>query len=121
MIHPAKTPMPGGFSLAHFAPSLDAEAAEDLDRYIEHDREQRRQNRLFNLVSQEVDRARTKYPEGDRENRFLAFAQEAGESFQAHAKWVLNPTPETLDAARAELRQAMAMAVRLYLETYGEP
>lgn len=34
MIHPAKNPMPGGFSLENFAPSLDAEAGEALGEFL---------------------------------------------------------------------------------------
>lgn len=33
-IHPPRLPMASGFQLSEFAPSLDAQAGEDLDRFL---------------------------------------------------------------------------------------
>ena len=35
MIHPAKTPIEGGFDLQDFAPSMDADAAESLGKFLD--------------------------------------------------------------------------------------
>lgn len=73
---------------------------------------------IYAEVDMEIERARSKYPAGDADNRFMGLASEAGEAVQAVTKWRQNPSDDTKEAARVELIQSMGQHVRA-LEELG--